>query len=337
MELFYCNPKTQQELLRTVHQIILDYIEDFALNPLETELLLQKSWEDYELKFDPIDQVGPVEQYLQLIVPNAPDRMDWMKNTIESLLLRSPYLIGSGQNVKSKVGDCAFNLLSRIDESFRNETDYPGALKYLIEKYIGKVLDEDFEIKKLDSDEVDIYCNRIELKEINAFEKDNKFPLRIVKKNRLVFNVNIDIKSNTNSGVRCFGWNGSEEGLRALHNYLGTGLYIKTNDFQVFAEVFKNQPVENIKEKLEWIHKSKGGEYTSGLILDFIVLLISKGLIGGEYPKRNAMNSTIKACFILGNGKPPKVDDKKVTSQKNPTKAIKEFNEFLTQIPSLPS
>lgn len=127
--------------------------------------------------------------------------------------------------------------MSRINESFQHLTYYPGALKFIIKNYIDQVFNGEFEVKKLYPDDIDIYCERIELKDRNEFENFNEFQMCPIKKQVLVFHVNINIVSKQNAG-RSFDWNGSPKSLEAVYDFLIRSCYINTIDFRVLINAF---------------------------------------------------------------------------------------------------
>ena len=129
-----------------------------------------------------------------------------------------------------------------------------------------------------------------------------------------------------------FDWKSSIINLELLRDYWLDKKFISTIDSQIFKLHFSGINIDPLTTKIEWRHKAKGGEYASGLLLDFINILVTNGFISNAYQKRNKMISTIENCFILEDGKIPNVYDKKFTSQLNWTKTITDFDSFLLQL-----
>ncbi len=329
MELYYCDLKCQQELMRRVYNDVTSHIDTYKLSE-KVIGMFNTAGNSYTIFFDPIKVIGdPASFYKQLIPQIFDHKLSYSCGMIDDIL-RRPLLITETDDAKTDVRNTALDLLDRISTSIVREELTNGPLSQLINQYISMISSGSYSIKKLAIDQVIAKC--VEVSQTDIFGMDEK-----VESKMLIFHLDVIAKEPSAAPFSTFKWTHKSAGPDILYKYLLFNSFIKEIDYPAFEFIFNHKPVDKLPDKIIWIDRGKNHLSTVGLIVDFIYLLSLEGFISDVYRGRQLSNSVIEACFALDDGSPPIVKNKKVTSRTKWTQKIEEFYQFLTDIPPIPS
>jgi hypothetical protein len=334
LEIPYCIKVEANSLKPRIYEDVLENFDTYGLDEAWKTTMLTQGLKSFQMIFDPFDVKGdPVFMFHQLLQQHGLQyKVDWIKNNIERIL-KSVHLVDSNKSYKSEVRDSLLVRIGKMDASIKKEGLEDTILKNVLDGYLALIISDDFTVKKLNINQINAYCARIEVETFNDWvevgpSSSQRLNPKFKKKLFFMLNVN-EIHEHINYS---FNWASSEENFRKLFDYLMKRNYIAASTtLEVFKVVFSRIPLSDISNPILWVDRGEKNakEYTSGLLVELIHHLSHIGFINEKYMNPRNREQVIESCFRLGNCQNIKVANKRISSPQQRTNKVKELIDFL--------